>query len=194
SYAKDDRKWAETVCGQLEEHGIGCWIAPRDIAPGVTWPAAITEAIRNCRAMIVVFSDHANKSPHMAREVEVADSRHVPILPVRVENIEPSGDLEYFLGNRQWFDLQEGKVGRKSGLADVVAPLLSEGGMSVAPAVSPPAKGRKRRAWGVVAAGGLLAIAAVAYIAWPRTAATVPQTTTLAPAPTMASAPAPAAT
>jgi hypothetical protein len=132
SYSKDDRTAAEQVCSQLEEAGIGCWIAPRDIAPGVTWPAAITEAIRNCRAMVVIFSSNANRSPHMAREVEVADSRHVPILPVRVEEIEPAGDMEYFLGNRQWFDLHHGKVERRRALPDAIASLLRDVGDAAA--------------------------------------------------------------
>jgi hypothetical protein len=141
SYSKDDREWAEQVCSQLEEAGIGCWIAPRDIAPGVTWPAAITEAIRNCRAMVVVFSSNANRSPHMAREVEVADSRHVPILPVRVEEIEPAGDMEYFLGNRQWFDLHGGKIERRRALPDAIASLLRDvtAGETSGPAPASPA-------------------------------------------------------
>jgi hypothetical protein len=152
SYAKGDREWAEQVCAQLEEAGIGCWIAPRDIAPGVTWPAAITDAIRQCRAMIVVFSQHANESRQMAREVEVADSRHVPILPVRVEEIEPAGDMEYFLGNRQWFDLHGGKVERRRALPDAIASLLGQleltgaVGGAVAPAAPPPAKAAPAKA------------------------------------------------
>jgi hypothetical protein len=137
SYAKGDREWAEQVCTQLEEAGIECWIAPRDIAPGVTWPAAITEAIRQCRAMIVVFSQHANESRQMAREVEVADSRHVPILPVRVAEVEPSGDMEYFLGNRQWFDLHGGKVERKRALPAAIASLLGQLELSGVAAAAP---------------------------------------------------------
>src|SRR5260370_2946435 len=113
SYAKDDRTWAELVCAQLEEAGVSCWIAPRDIAPGVTWPAAITDAIDHCRAMIIVFSTHANQSPHMPREIDCSDTRRVPILPGRVENVTPAGDMEYFLGNRQWFDLHERTIERR---------------------------------------------------------------------------------
>lgn len=140
SYAKDDKHWAEQVCAQLEEAGIGCWIAPRDIAPGVTWPAAITEAIRQCRAMIIIFSTHANQSPHMAREVEVADSRHVPIIPVRVEEVMPAGDMEYFLGNRQWFDLQRGMLERRiTGLPEAISALIA-GSDKGAPVAAAPRK------------------------------------------------------
>jgi TIR domain len=67
-----------------------------NIAPGVTWPVAITDAINHCRAMVIVFSSHANQSPHMAREIEGADTRRVAILSVRGENDAPAGIMEYF--------------------------------------------------------------------------------------------------
>jgi hypothetical protein len=82
----------------------------------------------------------------MAREVEVADSRHVPILPVRVEEIEPAGDMEYFLGNRQWFDLLHGKIERRRALPDAIASLLRDQPAAPAAAPLPPAKPAPRRA------------------------------------------------
>jgi len=170
SYAKDDKNWADQVCAQLEEAGIGCWIAPRDIAPGVTWPAAITEAIRQCRAMIIIFSTHANQSPHMAREVEVADSRHVPIIPVRVEEVEPAGDMEYFLGNRQWFDLQRGMLERRiAGLPEAISALIA-GSSGGAPAALTPRKASntaKGRRWVYGAVAGFIIVGAILVFAWP---------------------------
>jgi hypothetical protein len=170
SYAKDDKSWADQVCAQLEEAGIGCWIAPRDIAPGVTWPAAITEAIRQCRAMIIIFSTHANQSPHMAREVEVADSRHVPIIPVRVEEVEPAGDMEYFLGNRQWFDLQRGMLERRiAGLPEAISALIagSSGGAPAALAPRKESKAGSGRGWVYGAAAGVIVVGAILVFAWP---------------------------
>jgi hypothetical protein len=184
SYSQSDKQWADRVCAQLESAGVGCWIAPRDIAPGVTWPAAITEAIRRCRVMIIIFSSHANQSPHMAREVEVADNRRVPILPVRVEDIAPAGDLEYFLSNRQWYDLQGSTVERKvSGLAEVVSSLLVDSG-ATAPATTSPsttagsstvnagaapqvraARGSKRGIWLSAGVAAILVLGAVAWYA-----------------------------
>src|SRR5947209_5880897 len=161
------------VCAQLEEAGVSCWIAPRDIAPGVTWPAAITEAIDHCRAMIIVFSRHANESPHMAREIECADTRRVPILPVRVENVTPAGDMEYFLGNRQWFDLHERTIERRiAGLPEAISALLTgadiRGPVMAAPLVLP----KKRKAdgiWRWLLGGGVAvaALGAILVYSWP---------------------------
>ena len=195
SYAKGDREWAEQVCSQLEEAGIECWIAPRDIAPGVTWPAAITEAIRQCRAMIVVFSQHANDSRQMAREVEVADSRHVPILPVRVAEIEPAGDMEYFLGNRQWFDLHGGKVERRRALPDAIASLLGQlelSGASAGPLapVATPAK-RVVPKWIPLALAVGVAAAGLAFYTLRSSSKELPTAQVQSPAPLSAPAPTP---
>jgi hypothetical protein len=180
SYSQNDKKWAEMVCAQLEEAGIGCWIAPRDIAPGVTWPAAITDAIRQCRAMIIIFSTHANQSPHMAREVEVADNRRVPILPVRVEDIAPAGDMEYFLSNRQWYDLHGATVERKvTGLPEVISSLLADAsGAAPAAHAAPPGitaasggaqarrtGGSRTAVWVAAGAAGVLVLGAVIWYA-----------------------------
>ncbi len=174
SYAKDDRTWAELVCAQLEEAGVTCWIAPRDIAPGVTWPAAITEAIDHCRAMIIVFSRHANQSPHMAREIECADTRRVPILPVRVENVTPAGDMEYFLGNRQWFDLHERTIERRiNGLPEAIAGLLAgadiRGPVAAGAAIRPPEKrkGRGIQRWLLGAGACVAVLGAIVVYSWP---------------------------
>ena len=41
SYSSVDRTAADTVCSILEQNGIGCWIAPRDITPGLDFAEAI---------------------------------------------------------------------------------------------------------------------------------------------------------
>jgi hypothetical protein len=186
SYAHDDRKWAELVCAQLEEAGVRCWIAPRDIAPGVTWPAAIAEAIDHCRVMIIVFSSHANQSPQMARELGCADARRVPILPVRVENVTPAGDMEYFLGNRQWFDLHERTIERRiTGLPEAVSGLLA--GADIREPFAPaPAKrnnsGMQR--WLLGAGVFIAAMCAILYYRWPAKSTTAqPPVVTTAAAP-----------
>ena len=72
SYSSDDKPTADAVCATLENRGIRCWIAPRDILPGVDWGGAIIEAINPTRAMVLVYSAKANDSPQIKREVERA--------------------------------------------------------------------------------------------------------------------------
>ena len=59
--------------------------------------AAIVSAIEDCHAMVLVFSAHANESPHIRREVERAVSKGKFIVPFRIENVLPSRAMEYCL-------------------------------------------------------------------------------------------------
>ena len=63
SYSSKDKVYADAVCARLESEGIRCWIAPRDILPGMHWGGAIVEAIESARLMVLLFSSHANASP-----------------------------------------------------------------------------------------------------------------------------------
>jgi hypothetical protein len=104
SYAQADRAIALAIVGRLEAERIQCWIAPRDVTPGVDWAAAIIEAIAAARVMVLVFSASANTSPQVRREIERAVHRQVPVLPFRVEDVLPSSSLEYFLSSQHWLD------------------------------------------------------------------------------------------
>jgi hypothetical protein len=95
---------ADAVCGTFEANGIRCWVAPRDVPPGANWGAAIVDAIQQSRVMVLVFSDHANASGQIAREVECAASHGVTIVPIRVQDVTPARALEFFLSNIHWLD------------------------------------------------------------------------------------------
>jgi TIR domain len=96
SYSAKDKTTADGVCATLETKGIRCWIAPRDILPGMDWGEAIIEAINGSRVIVLVFSSNANDSQQIKREVERAVSKGLPIIPLRIENVAPARSLEYF--------------------------------------------------------------------------------------------------
>jgi TIR domain len=104
SYASQDKPVADAVCARLEAAGIRCWIAPRDITPGMSYGEAIINAIHAARVMILVFSSHANASPQVPKEIERAVSNNVPIIPYRIENVTPGASLDYFIGSVHWLD------------------------------------------------------------------------------------------
>src|SRR3989441_3271082 len=92
------------MCATLEKHGVRCWVAPRDIDPGMEWGKAIIHALSNCRVMVLVFSASANDSPQIRREVERAVNKGVTIIPVRIEDVAPDESLEYFMSSVHWLD------------------------------------------------------------------------------------------
>jgi TIR domain len=104
SYSQSDHACAFDLVAQLEARGIKVWVAPRDIAPSADWAAEIIEAIATSRLMVLVFSAACNDSPQVRREVERAVHRHLPILPVRIEDVLPTKSLEYFLSAQHWLD------------------------------------------------------------------------------------------
>jgi len=104
SYSSHDRTVADATCAALEAQKIRCWIAPRDVLAGTEYGEALLSAIEECRAMVLVFSAHANESPHIRREVERAVSKGKIILPFRIENVLPSRAMEYCLANTHWLD------------------------------------------------------------------------------------------
>ena len=104
SYSSKDKPIADAVCGTLEGKKIRCWIAPRDVLPGVPYGEALVEAIEASRVMVLVFSSSANKSPQVMREVERAVSKGMPLIPLRIEQVPPSKSLEYFISAPHWLD------------------------------------------------------------------------------------------
>ena len=126
SHSHQDKPVADAVCAGLESAGIRCWIAPRDILPGNEWGASIIDAISGCRVMIVIFSAHANASKQVLREVERCVSREITIVPLRVDNVMPSGSMEYFLGTPHWLDAMTPPLERHiARLVDIMRAILA---------------------------------------------------------------------
>ena len=100
----NDETVAKELCAALEAAGISCWIAPRDIEPGVRYGRAIMEAINSCKVMVVVFSKHANTSEHIANEVDAIFARKVDIIPFNIDGTNPGLEFEYYLRRMQWID------------------------------------------------------------------------------------------
>ena len=104
SHSAKDKTTADAVCAMLESSGVRCWIAPRDVVPGMEWGECIIDAIEQSRIMVLVFSANANSSPQIRREIERAVNHDVAILPLRIENVLPGRALEFFIGNVHWLD------------------------------------------------------------------------------------------
>lgn len=126
SYSTKDKLIADAMCAIFETDGIRCWIAPRDILPGMDWGEAIIDAITDSQVMILILSANSNASEQVKREVERAVSKGIAIIPFRIEDIQLSKTLEYHLSVTHWMDALtppiENHIQR---LADRVKPLLS---------------------------------------------------------------------
>ena len=104
SYSQKDRATADAVCRALEHNSVRVWIAPRDIPPGAKWAESIPAAIEEASAFVLIFSSSANTSEYISRELDHAVTKRKPIIPVRLENIQPSGSVGFYVATSQWLD------------------------------------------------------------------------------------------
>jgi hypothetical protein len=144
-----DKLVTDAIVSRLEQAGIRCWVAPRDIMPGMVYAEAIIEAIAASRLMVVVLSREANESRHVYREVERAVANDVVIIPFRIESVELSKAMAYFLSAEHWLDAMtppiEAHIAR---LVDVAGALLQKTGpVRQSPAHAPPPPPPRRGRW-----------------------------------------------
>lgn len=137
SYSSADRVTANAVVDELETQGVRCWIAPRDIPAGTEYGQEIIEAVKGCRVCVIIFSASANASPHVRREVERAVSAGKHLVPFRIENLTPTGAMEYALGGTHWLDAFHGPLATH--VADLAATTRRLLGSGAAPAGAAPA-------------------------------------------------------
>jgi hypothetical protein len=104
SYSSKDKAVADAVCATIENRKIRCWMAPRDVLAGQPYGESILNGINKSRVFVLVFSSDSNLSPQVLREVERAVHRGIPIIPFRIEDVEPTKSMELFLSSTHWLD------------------------------------------------------------------------------------------
>lgn len=107
SYASKEIQTAQKLCAIIENSGYHCFIAPRDIRSGYEYAEEIARGIDKADAVVVLMSKASNSSPHVLREIERAVSKAKPILVYKLETVELTKSMEYFLMACQW--LEKGK-------------------------------------------------------------------------------------
>ena len=113
SYSNRDSQIANALCHMLEEDKIKCWIAPRDINLGDVWADAIAAAIPKAKVLIILLSINSNSSKQVLREIELAVHNNVVVLPVRIEDIMPTGGMSYYLSTTHWIDVIDESIENK---------------------------------------------------------------------------------
>jgi hypothetical protein len=104
SHSSKDKQAADAICHALEQNGIKCWIAPRDVNPGFEYAEELTKGIKNCKAFLLIFSKESNTSKPVSREIESAFRYEKTVIPFRIEDVEMRESLEYYLSNLHWLD------------------------------------------------------------------------------------------
>ena len=54
--------------------------------------------------MVLIFTNSANFSHHVKRELELAVSNGLTIQPIRTEDVEPTPELKYYISSMHWLE------------------------------------------------------------------------------------------
>ena len=185
SYSSKDKTVADAVCATLESRKFRCWIAPRDVPAGKPYAASLVNAISESRVFVLILSEGSNKSSHVLREVGEAVDYGIPVIPLRIEEVEPSQEMRYYIKSIHWLDAMDPPLERHlKRLADSVQALLSVGEEDQPPetetVVAAPAQKRKSFSVWAIALIGLAAVIVLGVVGiW-----VVPMLNTALPSPT----------
>lgn len=128
SYPSADKAAADGVCHGLEARGIRCWMAPRDVIPGSDWQTSLLDAISDARVVVLLFTENANSSEHIKREITAAFEGGAVVIPFRMENVTPKGALRYHLTGVHWLDAFAGEITpHVEQLAETIKRVLQQG-------------------------------------------------------------------
>lgn len=104
SYASKEMNIAGKVCSFLEENGIRCWIAPRNVNAGSNYATQIVSAIKRCDILVLLASENTNSSGHVSNEVSIAFDNKKTIIPFKLQEFEFTDEYLYFLGRKHWIE------------------------------------------------------------------------------------------
>ena len=103
SHSSKDAPLAQLICHRLEEAGVRCWIAPRDIQHG-DWAGSIMDGLSRADVCVIIVGEHAADSPEVLKEVTEATRSCQYIIPFKVDSADLSLKMQYHLGPCHWLD------------------------------------------------------------------------------------------
>ena len=142
SYSSKNSAAAQAICHQLEDNNIKCWMAPRDIPVGAKYASVITQAIKECKAVVLVFSEYSAISPWVESEINIAFSNRRPIVPYKIDTtpLENYDEFYLMLNNRHWIEAYPDFKTRFADLVTVISNLVGAKTSNVTKPTPAPAK------------------------------------------------------
>jgi len=99
SYSSENQEFAERLHADLQNKGVRCWFAPRDIRTGDRIRDVIDAQIRVREKLLVVLSSASIKSEWVEDEVEAAleeerksENRRTVLFPIKIDNAVENTD------------------------------------------------------------------------------------------------------
>lgn len=130
SYSSRESEVAREVREKLSARGYDIWMAPESIPAGESYAEAIPAAISSSRVLALLLTEHADASVWVQKEVGIALSCPVPVIPIRMNDHELSRAMSFYLA-----DVQLRDAANANEAAEVIARALNRtpGSPSVRP-------------------------------------------------------------
>jgi hypothetical protein len=87
SYAREDSARAEQIANGLQAAGMDVFW-DNEIPPGTTWADYIESKLNQCKALIVLWSEHSTKSQWVREEARLGRDRGC-LIPVLIDAAQP---------------------------------------------------------------------------------------------------------
>jgi hypothetical protein len=104
SYSRRDSEFVDRLIAALERYGFSTWEDVKALAGGDVWKAAISKAVRECDAFLVILSPQSASSENVSKELAIATKHARRIVPVMYEACKIPDKMEYDLAELQWAD------------------------------------------------------------------------------------------
>jgi len=88
SYSRKDSSFVKPLYDMFQQKDIPAWMDVEGVQGGDDWLSRIAAALKSSRLVAAIVSPHAFESKWFRRELEFADKRTIPILPIVVGNTE----------------------------------------------------------------------------------------------------------
>ena len=122
SYSSLDQTVADMLADALEENGISCWIATRNIREG-SYAQQIIQGIRGAKVFVVLISKNSIASEQVKNEIDRAFARvkdHLKIIPFILDEAELDDECSYYLCRQEFFS------GKRPPVAERIRELVSK--------------------------------------------------------------------
>ena len=89
----------------LRARGVAAWVDEQDLPPGTpSWEQAIRDALRACRALLLIASPHTRSSRYVADELRIAELYGRRVYPIWVEGTQWMECIPLGWGGLQYLD------------------------------------------------------------------------------------------
>ncbi len=106
--AAPDQDIADAICTRLEERGLRCWIAPRNILAGSqNYERDILKGVENCSVFLLVSSFKSIYSEDCEMELRAAVLADKALYSYRIDDTPYDGAFEKAFASVQWLDASD---------------------------------------------------------------------------------------